>query len=105
MFGDPSQHAGPEFLVVVKREDVIRPASALQHFMRATRLPFDRPALAQERGELSWRATGSRSDREYLTHLGHRLAMLDSVSKDAQRNGLGTIDRFGPRSTVCEHAG
>jgi hypothetical protein len=47
---DPGEHARPDFLVVVKREDEIRPAIATQSSMRARRA-FDVPADSKESRE------------------------------------------------------
>jgi hypothetical protein len=51
-FGNPRHHAGADFLVVVKREDEIRPGGTFKRSVR-TRLPFHAPADLQERGQYS----------------------------------------------------
>jgi len=44
---DSREHARPQFLVIVKREDEVWPALAGKRSVRA-RLPFDLPADSQE---------------------------------------------------------
>ena len=51
-FGDSGQHAGPDLVVIVKREDDIRPIGAGESSVRS-RLSFNLPADAQEGGEYS----------------------------------------------------
>ena len=45
--GNSGQHAWPDFIPIVKCENVIWPTLPLQHYMRGTALPLQRPADAQ----------------------------------------------------------
>jgi len=52
MLRDPGQHLGPELIVIVKGEDVVRPALASQGSVGA-RFSFDGPADAKQRRQHS----------------------------------------------------
>ena len=51
MFGDPGQHPRPDFILVVKREDVVRESFARQYLMRTGSFAFDAPPDTKQRGK------------------------------------------------------
>jgi hypothetical protein len=107
VLGDTRKHSWTDFLVVMKREDVVGKSDPFKCPVRAP-FTFDRPSqFAVALPELVWpsqKASGSWLNGEDLAHFGNALAMLKSVCQNTKRKRLGRVDGFVASRTVRKNA-
>jgi hypothetical protein len=76
-----------DFLAIMERKDVVRPACALQDAMRSG-LAFDGPASTRERGQnaaLWWQSIGSCRLENVCNFTRQRFAMFKTIGNNAKR--------------------